>query len=173
MYWVAAKCAIDTPALPQAYIVRPEQSNVSGPAAANWYGLLSWALAAFTAMAAEPVGGGRFSGAFWFPEAAALLLTGQRFLAGDLRAGRGFGRSLASPLLRDDEVGDLAVGLVQQLVRADVGGVDLGARLGEPVALLLRAATGIFEISLPPESCALAERRLESNVLSRAAAAAA
>src|SRR4249920_1979257 len=47
-----------TPALRHAAIVRPEQSNASGPAAANTYGFPSWARANATACAPRPDAGG-------------------------------------------------------------------------------------------------------------------
>src|SRR2546430_9391698 len=60
---VAAYCAWvewgnDTPAARHAYIVRPEQSKLSGPDAPHWYGLPIWARATATASAAPfPCGG--------------------------------------------------------------------------------------------------------------------
>ena len=57
VYCVAAKCAIDTPACFQAIRVRPEQSKVSGPAAAKTYGLPSCAIVYATASLARGLGG--------------------------------------------------------------------------------------------------------------------
>src|SRR6266496_3356667 len=56
-YWDELECGSDTPAAAQAYIVRPEQSNASGPAAPQLYGSPCWASATWTAFwAAEVVG---------------------------------------------------------------------------------------------------------------------
>src|SRR6266478_4656895 len=51
-YWSAAECAMTTPACRHEDIVRPEQSNVSGPAPAQTYRLPICAIAARTATAA-------------------------------------------------------------------------------------------------------------------------
>src|SRR4030081_635058 len=63
MCGVAAHCAYvewgnDTPAARHAYIVRPEQSKLSGPEAAHWYGLPICARATATASPAPLPGGG-------------------------------------------------------------------------------------------------------------------
>src|SRR5215207_9406279 len=51
------ECGSETPAFPHAYIVRPEQSNEDGPAAAHTYGLPSTDFAAATAIPARPLTG--------------------------------------------------------------------------------------------------------------------
>src|SRR5437763_11703095 len=58
LYCISAECGSSTPPARHAYIVRPEQSKLSGPAAAHWYGLPNWALAVFTAVAAPALTGG-------------------------------------------------------------------------------------------------------------------
>src|SRR6478752_1019212 len=58
-YCAAAECGSETPACAQAHIVKPEQSNASGPAAPKTYGAPMTDSAAATAVAAPPdtVGG--------------------------------------------------------------------------------------------------------------------
>src|SRR5215203_3009498 len=51
------ECGRETPAAAQAYMVRPEQSNASGPAAAHTYGLPSLDRAAAIATDARSLAG--------------------------------------------------------------------------------------------------------------------
>ena len=61
-YCAAALCGSDTPAAAHAYIVRPEQSNESGPEPAYTYGLPSCAIAVSTATCADRSGAGTLPG---------------------------------------------------------------------------------------------------------------
>src|SRR5260370_9861487 len=72
--WAEARCGSATPALPQTNIVSPEQSNASGPAAAQTYGLPSSRAAQASAIAARPLagaGGGAAGGGGGPPAGAA------------------------------------------------------------------------------------------------------
>src|SRR6478672_12097566 len=57
-YCAAAECGSETPACAQAHIVKPEQSNASGPISPKTYGAPITDSAAATAVAAPPEEGG-------------------------------------------------------------------------------------------------------------------
>src|SRR5690349_1383445 len=55
LYCAAALCGSETPKRPKTYIVKPEQSNVLGPAAPYWYGAPRCRAASCRTRSANPV----------------------------------------------------------------------------------------------------------------------